>query len=94
MTLPDPAMERHLKAHKHLKELTTCVSVFLRHLDAEMVKPSTVERGGRIAKLSNMLEMANDGALHFGLNQSFGKISRTKRAIEQRLAALGGQNAD
>jgi hypothetical protein len=55
------------KLRDSLTTLTTTVLNFLGHLDREMKKPSTVERGERIAVLCNAVEMANDSARYFGL---------------------------
>ena len=55
------------KERKYLGVLTKTVQMFLRAHDALMRQPSTVERGKRIARLSNALEMANDRARYFGL---------------------------
>ena len=64
--LGQPARElRHAK--KYLRELTRAVTQALAALDAEMKKPSTNERGQRIAKISNFLELQNDLAKRFGL---------------------------
>ena len=52
---------------KSLMELTRSVDSFLELLDKEMVLPSTVERGRRIAALCNALNIKNDSAKHFGL---------------------------
>ena len=54
---------------KHLRDLVTSTTSFLKHLDIEMRQPSTPERGSHIAKLSNFLEMAKDRARHFGLGE-------------------------
>lgn len=56
---------RELK--KHLRDLTVCVTQCLAALDAEMLKPSTPERGSRIARISNALNLQNDIARRFGL---------------------------
>ncbi len=53
-----------------LKALTRDVRAFLLLLDGEMKKPSTVERGKKIAALSNALELANDKVRRFTLNES------------------------
>lgn len=52
---------------KHLKDLTATVSCCLVTLDAEMAKPSSPERGGRIARISNALNLQNDIARRLGL---------------------------
>lgn len=47
----------------NLKALTDQVMRHLVWLDAEMKKPESPERGKQIAKLANVLEVANDAAL-------------------------------
>jgi len=56
---------RELKSH--LRALTEVTDKFLVMLDAEMNKPSSNERGRRIAKMCNYLNINNDAAKHFGL---------------------------
>lgn len=67
------------KLKGHLKDLTQSVSGFIVRLDAEMASPSTPERVGRIAKLSNALEMANDSARYFGLGIDYRKDKKPCR---------------
>lgn len=50
-----------------LRELTQTVTRVASALDQEMRRPSSFERGKRIAKIINALEWANDCARHFGL---------------------------
>lgn len=57
-----------------LVNLASEVALFQNRLDAEMAKPSSPERGSRIAKIQNELTMANHRALHFALGYSFKKI--------------------
>ncbi|KKK63951.1 hypothetical protein LCGC14_2989130 [marine sediment metagenome] len=74
----DGAMsEKELR--KELKDLTTSVLIFLKHLDLLMKQPSSVERGKKIATLCNNLDIANDSAMHFGLGFGFKKIGRLKK---------------
>ena len=54
---------------KYLKFLVSAVTQSLGALEAEMRKPSTYERGSRIARISNFLEMEKDRARHFGLGE-------------------------
>lgn len=54
---------------KHLRDLTDTVKICLASLDAEMAKPSSPERGGRIARISNALNFQNDIARRFGLGE-------------------------
>ena len=66
-------------ARKYLRELTSGVLHWLHALDTEMKKPSSAERGRRIAAILNALDMANDVAMHYGLGLSFEAINRHKR---------------
>lgn len=54
---------------KHLRDLTETVRRCLIALDAEMKEPSTVQRGSRIAAISNALNLQNDIARRFGLGE-------------------------
>jgi hypothetical protein len=73
------------KYEKALRELVASNQQFMRWLDAEMVKPSTPERGGRIAKALNALNMQVDSIRFFTLgvnwrrdkNPTFGKERST-----------------
>jgi hypothetical protein len=68
---------------KQLQSLTSCVCVFIYALDQEMEKPSNLERGKRIAALSNFLDLKNDGAMHFTLGYSFKKMEKLKRHLSE-----------
>jgi hypothetical protein len=59
------------KYRNSLVAITDAVRLFLTALDGEMKKPSTLDRGKRIAALANQLEMANDNARYFGLGIDF-----------------------
>lgn len=63
------AAERKLR--KHLRELSAAVTKHLADLDAEMKKPANVERGKRIARLSNELDVANDRVRYFALGVNY-----------------------
>ena len=54
-------------ARKHLRDLTRGVEACLRAIDAEMAKPSSCERGKRIAAICNKLNLCNDIAKRYGL---------------------------
>lgn len=56
---------------KYLLLLVKAVSLYLHAIDAEMQTPSSSERGGRIAKLTGALELANDQARYFALGIDF-----------------------
>jgi hypothetical protein len=74
--------ERALR--KELRDLTTTVSAFLAALDKEMHRPGTpADRGPRLAKLANGLDMANDSALHFGLGKPFKSAKLNPKPLEK-----------
>ena len=54
---------------KHLRDLTKMVRLVVKAIDAEMDLPPDSERGKRMARLTNALELANDQARHFGLGE-------------------------
>ena len=54
---------------KYLKALVDYNAAMITWIDAEMKKPSTVERGQRFAKVLNELELENDRARMFGLGE-------------------------
>lgn len=68
---PVPPNEKKLR--RKLAEVAGQVRTFLALLDAEMAKPSTVERGRRIAELCNRLSVYNDGVRYFWCNVDFRK---------------------
>lgn len=63
---------------KHLVELTNAVVGYLNVFDRTMKRPESRERGEQLAELANLLEMANDSAMHFGLGLSFNQIKKKK----------------
>lgn len=70
------------KLRKHLKELTSSVGQFLYLIDMEMMKPSTPERGARIASMCNALNIANDAARYFGLGIDYRSDTPQRKAKE------------
>ena len=54
---------------RYLRDLTRDVGMCLAAIDTEMAKPSTPERGSRIATICNRLNLSNDMAKRFGLGQ-------------------------
>lgn len=63
------AIRRRRQLNRHLRDLTETVTAFLAALDAEMAKPASPERGGRIAALSNRLNLQNDLSRRYGLGE-------------------------
>lgn len=77
--MPTSIEERQArKCRKELKHLTDQVQAFIILVDHEMKKPSTSERGSRIADLCNKLQMQNDVARRFtlGLDWNGRKLKR------------------
>ncbi len=58
--------------------LATNIYIVIKWFDEEMKKPSDNERGKRIAKALNELEMCTDRFAHFTLKQSFEEIKKMK----------------
>ncbi len=56
---------------KSLRALVEATQTFITNLDALMKEPSAVDRGRKIALLSNQLDYAKDIAKHFGLGIPF-----------------------
>jgi len=84
---------------KALESLTQSVLSFENALDNEMSKPSTPERGQKVARLINFLTVKNQAAMHFTLGYSFQKIKKLyaergrnrmsqKEALEKTLCHL------
>ena len=63
---------------KSLTTLTENVVIFLAVLDKIMKEPSSYERGKKIAKASNWLNLQNDKTMHFDLDYGFRKIGNLK----------------
>lgn len=61
---------------KALKELTSSIILFEEEIGKEMLKPSTAERGKRIAKLLNNLTLNNQIVMRFTLGYTFKKINK------------------
>lgn len=84
-----------------LRKLANATTIALDAMDAEMKTPSDVNRGKRIAAILNELNLAHDGARHFGLHESFKRIAgwfrsaaaaRAQRTTPApRLPSAGGQ---
>lgn len=72
MAASDPELRKARRQAREARaagvKLTLAVRRAVILIDAEMAKPSTSERGSRIAKITNELELANDLArLEFGI---------------------------
>ena len=66
------------KLHKDSLLFAGHVYQFIVWMDEEMKKPSDNERGKRVAKALNALEMSADRFTHFSLKQSFDEIKKMK----------------
>lgn len=71
-------MAKQCKYEKSLRALVGDVQVVIRWLDAEMVKPSDVNRGKRIAKVTNALEMEIDKIRYFTLGVDYRTDNKRK----------------
>lgn len=60
---PIPPNEKKLR--RKLAELAAQVRIFIFNLDALMAQPSSIERGMEIARLTNALNVYNDGIRYF-----------------------------
>lgn len=69
------------KLRKALADLTDLNLRFIAALDAEMEQPATPERGSRVARLSNALEMATDRVRYFTLKVDYRTDDRRKLRI-------------
>lgn len=78
------AEKQSAKYLKALNLLAANVAVFIMELDIEMRKPSTPERGARIAKLSNALEMSNDRVRFSVLGEDWRKPKKERVAHPPR----------
>jgi len=83
---------RHIR--KALKALSGTVGEFLRLLDETMQGPSTFERGRRIAKLCNALDMANDGVRYNHLGVNFRRDKKPKLKMYRDLRRLESMRGD
>lgn len=54
-------------AKKYLRTLISATEAAINLIDAEMKKPSTAERGSRVAEILNSLELSKDIAKRYGL---------------------------
>lgn len=77
------------KLREQLRELTANVQGYCSRLDYLMAgQESTVERGKKIAQLTNHLQTANDSAMHFGLGLSFKRIGRIKKLHDEAVRRI------
>ncbi len=82
-----PAEARHFKSH--LRGLTRAVASAIAAFDQVSAEPQSVERGKKLAKIMNLLELSNDSARHFGLGESLKRPAR--RALGQDAQQEGGK---
>ena len=85
-------MAKQCKYEKSLRALVENVQAVIRWLDAEMVKPSDVNRGRRIAKVTNALEMEIDKIRYFTLGVDY--RTDNKRKVGSATSASDAKRAD
>ena len=78
------------KLRRSLLKMTDYVRAFLGALDDEMKSPSSLNRGGRVALLSNKLDIANDSIRYFELGIDYRK-DRKPRVPESVLDVEAGK---
>lgn len=64
---------------RYLRSMVVSSKNAIAMLDAEMKKPSDMDRGKRIARITNGLELATDMALRFGLKETLNKAKKNAR---------------
>lgn len=77
---------RERESSGHLRALVRGVEVFIGWMDAEMKRPPSEDRGKRIARALNSLEMSKDIAKRFGL-------AKPKTPRRSKPAAEGSEKA-
>jgi hypothetical protein len=75
--VPFPSLHQFNKHEAKLKELTLTIIDCLAVLDAVMSEHESPQRGQKVAKIWNVLNFANDSAMHGTLGMSFNRISPT-----------------
>lgn len=82
-------MERAAAHYRRdLKKLTQSITAFLGRLDDLMKEPSTDERGRRIAKLCNAMEMVNDQVRYGSLGINFRTDKKPERQYRRSATLL------
>ena len=81
-------MTKEREYKKALIVLIAEVNSGIKRLDEEMILKESLERGGRIAQITNRLDVAIDTALHFTLGWSFEKIKRAKNKTRENYSAI------
>ena len=79
---------KNRELENYLRALTETVANCLACLDSVMSQPERRERGQKIAHITNVLEKANDSAMHFGLQLGFRKMDNIKRRVRRRGAEI------
>jgi hypothetical protein len=69
------------KLKLRLKELSGFVAVAIEAIDRQMKNPSSPERGSKIAKIFNALELKNDSTLHSTLGLTFPQMKAFKKKL-------------
>jgi hypothetical protein len=81
-----PSLRQANKLEKGLKELTLVVTDVLIVLEKVMTEKESALRGAKVAKLSNVLDFANDSAMHFALGMEFNAMNAMKEKRKRLVA--------
>jgi hypothetical protein len=79
------AQKEARELRKQLESLAKAVMTYLAHLDVLMKEPSTEERGRKIARLCNALDMENDRARYFSLGVDYRTDTERKKKFREEL---------
>jgi hypothetical protein len=82
------AAKKHQIKLKNGRDFMYCVYLFMAWLDDEMKKPSTADRGMRVAKAMNSLELNADRFAHFDLAMDLDVLNKMKRDCAKHLGKL------
>lgn len=69
------------KYKRGLSDLTIAVCRAIKRFDEVSKEPPSDQRGKKLAKIMNALDLANDMAMHFPLGWQFKKIENFKKKI-------------
>jgi hypothetical protein len=70
-----------LKYRKALKELVDGVNIAIEAMDVEMKKPSTLERGKKVARICNFLDYKKDEVRFFTLGEKL-DLEKVRKKIK------------
>lgn len=93
--IPQPEAERLKRENRamkaRLKHLTQTAAIAIEGIDWLMTEtPATPERGARVARLLNLLDLENDGAMHFSCKVPLDNL----KSVHQKARRWAQANVD